>query len=422
MKKYLKMLATLFTLAVIGSALFSSSAFAECGASFSSKQELIEYAKSNPTWVHGFRKELLKHKAYTGYQADETVINYLESPEQQVFAAPTGYKLSTNTFCPGGPGKYKPYERGNPSNALLGNMSGKAMLWHCDKEGHNCVPLLKGYCVNFVTGKPCKPHAPPKHKARKPKPCGCHHKHHKPHKKKPAPKCSTKSPNGGGGNCSPTTVTVTPKQECEASDHSSASCSQPVTVITVGACSNYSSGNSGDTNQGGNCNNGGTETCVGQNNCSPHEEETCVNNSCNETPPPPKEECGCTPPPPPVCEDHSATNYKGPLPCKYPPPPVAPKVELEELNDFEANEQTVICARVTAPSGDSLTVTFYGGTSSFANHGEGKLRAGSSNEWCDTLTVSSEPGTAHLKVVVMDNTTHLSAEDAKSAPINAEKF
>jgi hypothetical protein len=130
----------------------------------------------------------------------------------------------------------------------------------------------------------------PKHHKHK------HHKPKKPHKKHqtPAPECSTKSPNAGGGNCSPTIVTVTPKQECEANNHSSTGCTQTTTVITVGTCSNYSSGNSGDTNQGGNCNNGGTETCVGQNNCTTHEEETCVNNSCNVTPPP-EEPCGCTP-------------------------------------------------------------------------------------------------------------------------------
>jgi|GEM_PF-4655965 len=236
-----------------------------------------------------------------------------------------------------------------------------------------------------------------------------HHpkKHHKkPHKKKPAPECSSKSPNGGGGNCVQQEVTVKPTQECGAENHSTTGCTQ-TTITIVNNCGNVDYESSGNVNQGGNCNSGGTETCVGQGNCTTHEEETCVNNSCNVPPPPEEKPCGCKPKEPEEPEK---------------PKPVAPKVELETINDFETNEQTVICARVTAPAGDSLSVTFYGGSSSFANHGEGKLRAGTSNEWCDTLTVSSEPGTAHLKVVVMDNTTGLSGEDEKSAPIKAETF
>lgn len=130
-------------------------------------------------------------------------------------------------------------------------------------------------------------------KSHHPKP---HHpkKHKKPHKKKPAPECSTKSPNGGGGNCVQQVVTVTPKQECEANNHSGTNCQQTTTTI-VANCSNVNYGESTNVNQGGNCNSGGTETCVGQGNCTTHEEETCVNKSCNVTPPP-KEECGCKPP------------------------------------------------------------------------------------------------------------------------------
>jgi hypothetical protein len=378
---------------VVFGAIFVPSAFAECGPGFHNKKELIEIVKKNPSIANGLRKELLAHPEYE-YNADETVLNYLREPSQKVEKTPPGYKLSRNTWCPGGFGHYKPY------GGLLENMPGKVMLWHVNKAD-KAFPIMKGYCMNAVGGPSVQkktPKSPPKHKPRKRKKCGCKRK-----KPKPAPKCSTKSPNGGGGNCNEqvVTTTVTPEQKCGAENHSSAGgCTQTTTTVTnVYNCSNGNNENTGSTiNNGGNCNNGGTETCVGQSNCSPHEEETCVNNSCNPTPPP-KEECGCKPEEPEEPEK----------------PKSPPKVELETINDFEVKEPGTICARTIATAGDSLSVTFFAkGGGEFHNHGVGKLRPGTTNEWCAEYTASSEAGTSIIKVVVQDNTTGLSGEDEQS--------
>ncbi len=323
-------------------AVFASSASAECGPGFTNKKQLIHYYQNNPDAAHGFREELLAHPA-TGYQADETVVNWLRSPEQRVFNAPSGYHLTSNTYCPGGPGHYAPY------NGLLDNMGGRPMLWHCDKDG-KCIPILKGYCMNFVCGPPVHKH-PKKCKCRKPKKpkCKCHHKKH------PKPKCSTKSPGGGGGNCNTQVVTVTPKQECEANNHSGTNCQQ-VTVTVVANCSNVSMENSGNVNQGGNCNNGGTETCVGQSNCN------------TETPPPP---CGCKPEEPEV-----------------PKKPEQPVVEWKRIQEVHLKESTELCVTVT-PTSVVGEVQFAVVDGKRSNGGKGVYNAGT-NKYCVIYTAPTE--------------------------------
>lgn len=251
---------TALTLVVFG-ATFTSSAFAECGPGFSSKSQLIQYYKHNPSAAHGFRKELLAHAAYTGYQADETVINYLRSSEQKVKNAHSGYRLKTNTYCPGGPGQYLPYQ------GLLDNMSGKPMLWHCPK-GESCVPLLKGYCMNFVTGPPVRQHHPPKHHPHK---CGCRKRHHRRHKPKIICKQGTVR-NGNG--CSPQTNNA--EQECsvKGSNWKWNTVTQKCEIIQINAnCSNVTviEGSNNVVVQEGNC-----PTTV--------EEKPC---GCHTPPPPP---------------------------------------------------------------------------------------------------------------------------------------
>jgi len=108
------------------------------------------------------------------------------------------------------------------------------------------------------------------------------------------------------------------------------------------------------------------------------------------------------------------------------PKPSAPEIAIEVINDFEVNEETVICARVTATAGDSLSITFSaenGGQ--FAGHGVATPRPGTTNEWCDPYTAPSEvpsSGSDILKAVVVDNTTGLSGKDEKSATIKPERF
>lgn len=322
-------------------AIFAPSAFAECGPGFSSKHELIEYVQSNPSYAHGFRKELLKHSAYTGYQADETVLNYLRSPEQVVKDTPAGYILKSNTWCPAGAGKYKPY------GSLLDNMGGKLMLWHCVKGG-KCKPVLKGYCMNFVMGPgighPHKKH----HRRHKHRKCGCNKKP-KPKKPKAEPTCKSNSQAGGGGNCGTQEVTVKPTQECGAENHSTTGCSQTTTTTTV-ICGVVVEGNSAPVTVGGEQCPGSTEkkeenTCV-NNSCNENHEETCVVASCNETPPP-EEPCGCHPEEPEEPEE----------------PKPSPEVEItpERIQEFELNEtskEAPICARVRPGAGTTVTGVF----------------------------------------------------------------
>jgi hypothetical protein len=256
MAKITKIMVSALTLVVFG-AIFASSAFAECGPGFTNKKQLVHYYQHNPSAAHGFRKELLAHPD-TGYQADETVVNWLKSPEQKVFNAPSGYVLSSNTYCPGGAGQYQPY------GGLLGNMGGKPMLWHCNKDG-KCIPVLKGYCMNFVCG-PAVHKSSPKCKCRKPKKpkCKCHH-----HKHKPKVICKQGTVQIGNG-CSPQTVNQ--RQECEV--HSGSWNENTLVCVQVGqngVCSAQSgvvNGNNNTVNQEVNC---GSNT------------EVCVNNSCTVT-------------------------------------------------------------------------------------------------------------------------------------------
>jgi hypothetical protein len=233
--------------------------------------------------------------------------------------------------------------------------------------------------VNRVHRKPSKP------KPEKPQ-----KKHKKPHKKKPAPTCSTKSPNAGGGNCNEqvVTTTVTPEQKCGADNHSSAGgCTQNTTTITnVYNCSNGNNENTGSTiNNGGNCNNGGTETCVGQNNCTT-KEETCVNNSCNVTPPPAEE----------VCTDHSATNYNGPLPCKYPPPVEPPSILITSttvLNMIPAEKNS-------GPFKIKVNASKAGGSLAI-DPGIGTVSSCSSSTGQETLTISNLPSGESEQCVII---------------------
>jgi hypothetical protein len=333
MAKKVQIMVALIACTVIG-AIFASSASAECGPGFSNKQQLIQYYKHNPSAAQGLRKELLAHSAYTGYHADETVLNYLRSPEQKVFATPSGYVLNKNTYCPGGPGKYQPY------NGLLTNMPGKPMLWHCNKDG-KCVPLLKGYCMNWVMGPPVVKHPPKKH--HPPKKCKC--KKQKPPKKQ----CTVKSGHANG-NCLKQTNTATAEQECKG-QVSGTQCVITQTQIN-NVCGNVNVGGS-DVNQGGNCNTGGEETCVGQNNCN------------------------TTPPPPPAC------------PCKpeEPKKPEPPVVKWETIQEIWLGHSRSICVAVTPPSGVSVHIDAEWGE--VKNGGNAVLLSGT-NKYCATYVAPTE--------------------------------
>jgi hypothetical protein len=352
-------------------AMFASSASADCGSPFTNKAQAVNYYKTHSGAAHALKKWLRNHKVYE-FNADQGLIQYLEQSNVRVFNAPQGYKLTKNTYCRNGPeGGYSKY------TGLYDNMSGKPMLWYCNKAG-KCYPILKGYCRNAVMGPPVVKHPPCK--CRKPK------KHKHKHKKS----CTAQGKVVVNGNCVKQTNTAA--NDCQATVGGQWVGNQCVNIQVNANCSNVSVGNEGNVNQGGNCNNGGTENCVGQNNCNV------------EQPP-----CSSCPPPCEKCETKSP-----------------PEIAIEAINDFETKEKSTICARTTASAGDSLNVTFFaenGGE--FANHGVATLRSGTTNEWCSQYTAPSEvpPGGCDIiKAVVHDNTTGLSGKDEKKAPIKPETF
>lgn len=365
-----KILATLVTLVVMGSVVFASSASAHnahqdhegaCARSTSSISKGVSDLKyngvlqefANAVGVHGFNGSLTK-------QMDEKL----------VIGTAVHAVAMHNHGCDGSGGVFnagtRVIEKGEEVALKPPAKYGKEV---CSGPGPNCkkVKVKVGTvfpvsCWNKNTGG-----GEFYIYVRKPKKVEHHHpkKHKPPHKKKPAPECSTKSPNGGGGNCVQQVVTVTPKQECEANNHSTTGCTQTTTTI-VANCSNVNYETTGsNVNQGGNCTNGGTETCVGQNNCT--NEETCVNNSCIVTPPPEEEHpCDCHP------EEPEETK---------------PWVELMNVQEVDVNKSSLMCATVYEGS----DVVFHAETGSFKHQVHSEPQYGP-EAVCDTYTAGSDAG------------------------------
>jgi hypothetical protein len=324
----------LITFMVVGFvfAIFASSASADCGTPFTNKATAVNYYKHNPGAASMLKKWLSSHKVYE-FHADQGLNQYLEQSNVRVFNAPSGYVLDKNTYCPNGPnGGYSDYT-GNK-----GNMSGRPMLWFCNKAG-KCFPILKGYCRNAVKGPPVVKH-PPKKKPPKKKPpkCKCHHKHKKPKK----PSCEAMGMITVAGNCVQQSNNA--KQECEAKVGGTWNGNQ-CSIIQINAnCSNVVVGNEpGSTvNQGGNCN-----TTI--------EEGPC-----------------CSPPP---CE------------CKPPEEPKTLVVEWERIQESYTNEIRHLCVTVTPAAGAEVQFGVKYGERS--NGGKGVYNA-STNKYCVTYTAPSE--------------------------------
>lgn len=243
------------TLVVSGLVFLLSAAFASavCGPEFNSKKEAINYVKNNPAVADGLANWLSTHKRY-GYHADQDVIAALEQ-NTRAFKAPRNYVLKQNTACKRGPGHYEDYD------GLYGNMGGELMLWYGNKKGEY-FPLLKDYCFNAVFGPPVikKPPVKPPCKKKCRPPC-------KKKCKKPKPKsCKAQGKINVNGNCVKQTNTAA--NDCTATVGGQWVGNQCVNIQVNNVCGNVSVGNEGNVNQGGNCNYGGTETCVGQYNCN----------------------------------------------------------------------------------------------------------------------------------------------------------
>lgn len=232
-------MAILFTFWVIGM-IFASSASAECGSPFNNKGQAVSFYKTHPGAANALKGWLKKHAVYE-FNADQGLIQYLEQSSVRVFSAPRGYELTQNTSCPSGPeGGYTKYR------GLYDNMSGKAMLWYCNKAG-KCFPILKGYCRNAVMGPPVVKKPPKKHP---PKKCKC--KKHKPKKKKPKPTCEAQGMITVAGNC--VVQSNNARQECEAKVNGTWNGNQ-CTIVQINAnCSNVVAGENTNVEQGGNCN------------------------------------------------------------------------------------------------------------------------------------------------------------------------
>lgn len=140
-------------------------------------------------------------------------------------------------------------------------------------------------------------------------------------------------------------------------------------------------------------------------------------------------------PPPPIatCQDKTASNFGGPLPCVFPPPPVVspPMASMNFVQETYASTSTNpstsrVCGHVKANSGDVLSISFKANYGHFDNPNYSPLTAnGSDQEVCATYTSPTEVGVKdQITLNELDTTTKLSASspsnlfDIIAAPIN----
>jgi hypothetical protein len=275
-----KTLATLFAFVAIGAAIFASSALATnghqdhqgaCARSTASIKKGVTDLKYNgvlgkfakATGIHGFDGSLKK-------QMEEQLV--IGTIAVSVTTENTGCNGAGGTFGAGGRTLYNGEKVALRVPAKYGKEACKHPNPKCKKVRVVVSVVFPISCWNKNRKKRIVVYiwVRKTHNGKK------HGKHHG----KKHGKCSAK---GGhvNGNCVKQTNTATVEQECKGQMNGN-QCISTITQINAN-CSNVAVGNSGDVNQGGNCNTGGVETCVGQSNC-------------NVTPPP-EEPCGCIPKP-----------------------------------------------------------------------------------------------------------------------------
>lgn len=121
-----------------------------CGPPVSSKAMMVAWYQANPWYARNAERYVRKHARYYHIQADQSFIAWLQMPNVKYMTAPRGYRVNSNTRC-------KPNGTVVSYNGRY-NVSGIGMLWWCNNPvGYNCTPISKGYCRNFVKGKPIKP-------------------------------------------------------------------------------------------------------------------------------------------------------------------------------------------------------------------------------------------------------------------------
>lgn len=275
-----------------------------CGPPAMNKTQWVGFWKRGGALTKGAERWVRQHASYTHIKPDQGFLSWAKQPEIKSVYTPAGYTLSTNTFCPGG--TYLPY------NGRLPHGKQKVMAW-CEASAKNhvivtkvkkhgrtyfryvtmtsltCVPLVKGYCRNFVTGKPFKV-VKRKVKYRRVKT----KKVVKPKKPAPEVKCSTgfdKVIVGTTVSCIQQTQRQSSEQSCRVAggNWNGVECLSVQVQVQV-VCGNATvvvGNNTTAGTQGDNCN-------------------TVVNPPPSQVCPPPTTGTypNCTlPPPPPTCED-----------------------------------------------------------------------------------------------------------------------
>lgn len=320
----------------------SPSAMGYCGPPVTSKQAMIGYYMYNSTARMHAEHYVRAHAKYYHIQADQSFLNWLQQPNVKFFKAPAGYKLTGNTYCLND-GTVLPYH-GHYSVGGLG------MLWWCANakgKGHDCTPITKGYCRNFVHGRKIHP-------SPKPKP----HKPRKPHKPVPKPKPTPKA-------TPPASCTVTINNSTVTGDVTNCS---TVTITVV--CGNVS------------------KTFTGPNAQDAQEQAySWQQANCTSSPPP----CNCSPPPPPppsVCPP--GTSGTPPACSPLPSPPSVTITSVIDLNDVPIGKnsgQLPVTVNASAPG--SLTI----------DPGNGGISACNSSTPLSSLTLSFGAGTSTLCVI-----------------------
>lgn len=316
--------------AAMGVSASTASAASYCGTPAFTKSQFQSGWKSGPL-AAAAEKYVRANSSYYHINRDQGFQSWLKQPQIQSVMTPAGYRLSANTYCPGGR-SYSPYSgklshskqrviawcQSNRSvKTTTFTRNGEKYLKTVTTTSKTCQPIVKSYCRNLVKGKPFTKttrHVVIK-KIKKPGPeCPC----------KPPAVCDIGFVMNANGNC------VQQRQDCSAGNHwddSQQACVQNdcgnVTVIN---------GDNNTVNQGGNCNNNPPPTCEQQGNCPP-------------------------PPPPPTCPDGRPVPSNGD--CDR-----APQISVVWPPHVLKGGSQAVWIEASDPDGDSLATPNFTSTDS----------------------------------------------------------
>ncbi len=240
------LVAAIFTIPAVASAASTApvahAASSYCGPPAMNKTQWVSFWRDHPnsSLTKSFERLVRADAKHTHIKKDQTFLSWAQSPNIKIVRTPPGYRLDSNTYCPGG--QYQPYpdllgygnqltpswcEGGAKPSTTVTKVQkrGKWYYKYTTTVTESCAPLAKGYCRNRATGKSFKvvkrkvTYKRIKHKTPK---CGC-----KP-KPKPPPAQVNYCPNGSpvvsGVACVNQSQAQEVKQDCKGPNVDSTQC------------------------------------------------------------------------------------------------------------------------------------------------------------------------------------------------------